>query len=217
MGTNKARIGERAPNLEISRWAQGGPTNIDELEGRVVLVKVFQVNCPGCFTHGFPQAIGIYNKYGDRGVAVIGLATAFEDYDRNTFANLQLLTASGEVIGATLERLAFFQKMLDERRQVVDGTPEGMGHYSFLKGGNLLGYRIPFPIAMDVVESKTSEENTKEYRIRTVSHTEGRTFTRYGLRGTPSTILIDRRGMLRHTSLGMDDGLEAKVKSLLSE
>ncbi|MDE1833438.1 MAG: redoxin domain-containing protein [Candidatus Micrarchaeota archaeon] len=213
-----AKVGERAPNLEIAGWAQGKPTNIDELKGNVVLVKVFQVNCPGCFSHGFPQAIGIYNRYKDRGGVVIGLATAFEDYDKNTFANLQLLMGRGEVIGATLERLTFFQKMLSERGQVIDGTAEGMGHYNFIKDGNRLGYRIPFPVAMDVVEQgKARHEVMERYNVEINDWIEGRTFSRYMLRGTPSSILIDKRGVLRHTSLGSDDGLEAKVKSLLSE
>ena len=43
-----ATIGTKAPNLEVSTWVQGKPTNIDEKRGNVVLVEVFQVNCPGC-------------------------------------------------------------------------------------------------------------------------------------------------------------------------
>jgi hypothetical protein len=51
------------------------------LEGNVVVIEVFQVNCPGCFLYGIPQAISIYEKYKDKNVKVLGVATAFEDYD----------------------------------------------------------------------------------------------------------------------------------------
>lgn len=40
-----ATLGEKAPLLQISDWVQGGPTNLDQLIGSVVLIEVFQVNC----------------------------------------------------------------------------------------------------------------------------------------------------------------------------
>ena len=39
-------IGSKAPNLQLSKWVQGTPTNIDNLVGNVVVIEVFQVNCP---------------------------------------------------------------------------------------------------------------------------------------------------------------------------
>ena len=57
-----ARIGDRAPNLSVSEWVQGRPTNIDKESGNVVLVEVFQVNCPGCFIYGIPQAVEMYKS-----------------------------------------------------------------------------------------------------------------------------------------------------------
>ena len=84
-----ATIGTKAPNLEVSKWVQGKPTNIDEERGNVVLVEVFQVNCPGCFLYSMPEAIDIYRKYRDKGLTVLGLATAFEDFDKNNLENLQ--------------------------------------------------------------------------------------------------------------------------------
>ena len=58
-----AVIGQKAPNLGISEWVQGSPTNLDQEKDKIVLVEVFQVNCPGCFMYGIPEAINIYNKY----------------------------------------------------------------------------------------------------------------------------------------------------------
>ncbi|MDQ5842159.1 MAG: redoxin family protein, partial [Thermoproteota archaeon] len=96
-----ATIGTKAPNLEVSSWVQGKPTNIDKERGNVVLVEVFQVNCPGCFLYSIPEVIDIYKKYRDKGLTIIGLATAFEDFDKNNLDNLQKLLSTGEMVGET--------------------------------------------------------------------------------------------------------------------
>ncbi|HSA75402.1 MAG TPA: redoxin family protein, partial [Candidatus Nitrosocosmicus sp.] len=106
-------IGSQAPNLELSDWVQGMPTNIDKLAGNVVVVEVFQVNCPGCFLYGLPQAVNLYEKFKDKGVKVIGVATAFEDYDKNTLDNLRLLISEGRVIGETYKALRQHGKLVD--------------------------------------------------------------------------------------------------------
>ena len=77
-----AVVGQKVPNLAVSEWIQGAPTNLDQEKDHVVLVEVFQVNCPGCFMHAIPEAIDIYNKYREDGVRVLGVATAFEDFDK---------------------------------------------------------------------------------------------------------------------------------------
>ena len=114
-----ARIGDRAPNLSVSEWVQGRPTNIDKETGNVVLVEVFQVNCPGCFIYGIPQAVDMYKKYYNNDLRVLGVATAFEDFDKDTLENLKLLLTTGEVIGAP--------------RRVL-------GEYGRLAPGNKIGY-----------------------------------------------------------------------------
>ena len=125
-----ARIGDTAPNLSVSEWEQGRPTNIDKERGNVVLVEVFQVNCPGCFIYGIPQAVEMYKKYYNDDLRVLVVATAFEDFDKNTLENLKLLLTTGEVIGAP--------------RRVL-------GEYGRLAPGNKIGYKIPFPVAMDTL------------------------------------------------------------------
>ena len=121
-------IGSKAPNLILSDWVQGLPTNIDEMIGNVIVVEVFQVNCPGCFLYGLPQAVNLYEKFKDKEVKVIGVATAFEDYDKNTIENLRLLVSEGKVIGETYKALKQHGKLLE---------------------GDKLYYKIPFPIAHD--------------------------------------------------------------------
>lgn len=216
------KIGEKAPNLKVSKWVQGLPTNFDKEKDHVVLVEVFQVNCPGCFLYGIPEAINIYNKYRSDGVIVLGVATAFEDFDKNTMENLELLLKTGEVIGDTKEALGQYGKLEDSK----------------------LPYKIPFPVAMDnlVKEAEPiSESRIKNFIYNQIpdfdSHPEdyknqiiqrvkdymkskeysAQTFEEYSLQGTPSTIVVDRKGILRDVSFGQTGGLEPLIKSLLNE
>ena len=110
-----AKIGEKVPSLKVSKWVQGLPTSFDKEKDHVVLVEVFQVNCPGCFLYGIPEAINIYNKYRSDGVVVLGVATAFEDFDKNTLENLELLLKTGEVTGDTKEGLGQYGKLEDSK------------------------------------------------------------------------------------------------------
>lgn len=218
-----AKIGSKAPNLGVSKWVQGLPTNIDKEKDNVVLVEVFQVNCPGCFLHAIPQAIDIYNKYRKDGVTVLGIATAFEDFDKNTIDNLELLLTKGETIGETLRAL---------------------GQYGQLVDGKKLPYKIPFPVGMDLLKKENgpiSQEKINEIIEANVpgfdSYNEhqkldiidrvkqyiknkeysAQTFEQYALRGTPSSILIDKKGILRDVGFGQNDFLEENIKKLLQE
>ena len=64
------------------------------------LLLAFQVNCPGCFIYALPLAEKLHHQYGDR-LNVLGLSTAFEDFDLNTADYTQCLLETGEVVGAT--------------------------------------------------------------------------------------------------------------------
>ena len=48
-------VNQPAPNLEVAEWVQGDPSNIDQERGKVILIEVIQVNCPGCFISGLPE------------------------------------------------------------------------------------------------------------------------------------------------------------------
>ena len=216
-------IKKKAPNLKIGEWVQGVPTNIDKEQGKVIVIEVFQVNCPGCFLYGIPEAIGVYNNTDKSEVKVLGIATAFEDYDKNNLDNLKLLVTKGEVIGETLRALRM---------------------YGRVENGNKLPYSIPHPVAMDslikrsgdVQESQVLEfleENVSGYQayneqdklmlFERAKHYLGSkefsalTFEEYKLKGTPSTILIDRKGLVRDIAFGADGGLKSKVDLLLKE
>jgi len=218
-----AIIGEKTPNFGVSEWVQGAPTNFDQEKDHIVLLEVFQVNCPGCFMNAIPEAIEIYNKYKDEGVRVIGLATAFEDFDKNTLGNLKMLAETGEVIGETQGALA------------MNGQ---------LQEGNKLPYKIPFPLGMDNISKTTGEisqekimefihpqipefdSQPEDYRNQIIQKVKNymkskeysaETFEKFALQGTPSTILVDRKGILRDVSFGQAGHVEGMIQKLLKE
>ena len=218
-----AIIGEKVPNFGVSEWVQGAPTNFDQEKDQVVLLEVFQVNCPGCFMHAIPEAINIYNKYKDEGVRVLGLATAFEDFDKNTLDNLKMLAETGEVIGETKSALST---------------------YGQLQEGSKLHYKIPFPLGMDNLVKTSGEisqekimqfiypqipefdSQPEEYKNQIIQRVKSymkskeysaETFEKFSLQGTPSTVLVDRKGILRDVSFGQTGHAEEMIQKLLGE
>ena len=217
------KTGAKAPNLQVSEWVQGKPTNIDKEKGNVVVVEVFQVNCPGCFMYGIPEAINLYNRYKDKGLTMLGMATAFEDYELNTLDNLKKLVTTGEVVGETYKALSM---------------------YGQLKEGAKIPYKIPFPVGMDLLQKENGQltesrvmdfieanvpdfrsygekdrqvliGRVKEYLKR--KQYSAKTFEEYSMRGTPTSLIIDRKGNLRYNLFGATGQLEGIVQGLLNE
>jgi thiol-disulfide isomerase/thioredoxin len=218
----KARIGEKSPLFSVSNWVQGEPSNFDQLMGRVVLLEVFQVNCPGCFLYALPQALELHNRYAGKGLTVLGIATAFEDFDKNTLENLLRLVNNREVIGETLS-------MLDQQ--------------GILKAGRL-PYSISFPLAMDKLvklDNKVSEDQITAFIERHIPNFgqqpktgqdnvaqqvrsflqkpkyNAQTFEVFNLKGTPSHILVDKQGILRDCAFGFHPELENQIQELLKD
>ena len=216
------QIGQKAPNLKVSKWIQGIDTNLDKQNDNVVVVEVFQVNCPGCFMYGIPESIEIYNKYKSDGISVLGMATAFEDFDKNTLENLQLLLETGETIGETKKMLSQYGKSEE----------------------NKIPFKIPYPVAMDSLIKQSGEaskekmdsliknqipnfdEQSEDYKKQIYDRVKdyfsskefsAETFEMYSLQGTPSSILVDRKGVLRDISFGQNGLLESKIQTLLNE
>ena len=215
-------MGKKAPLLHLSDWVQGQPTNLDQLLGRVVLIEVFQVNCPGCFLYSLPQAIDLHQRFYDKGLSVIGMATAFEDFDKNNLQNLELLMSQDKVIGEPL-------RVMKQENRLINGQ---------------LPYHIPFPVAMDKM-SRQKEEITDDEITQLINqhipdfshhnHDEQKqiqqkaldylqsslytpeTFTLYALRGTPSHIVVDKKGDLSACEFGYFSELEWIISNLLQE
>jgi len=222
--TATAKINQPALQPEIERWAQGYEPPIHELSGQVILIEVIQVNCPGCFVHALPEVIKLHESYASQGLKVFAIATAFEHFEHNTLNNLQRLLQHGELIGDPLFQL------------------EKAG---FLEN-NKLPYEIPFSVAMDKLvknEVETTEKNINQFilgQIPDFHHGDlsderklaiyqqaeayltsktyiALTFEMYRLQGTPSSILIDKKGILRQLSFGAANKLETDIQQLLNE
>ena len=88
--------------------------------------------------HSIPEIINIYQKFKGEGLSVMGVATAFEDYDKNTLENLEMLLTTGEVVGDTKQALSQYGQLMDGK----------------------LSYKIPYPVAMDSLVK--AGEPTKE-------------------------------------------------------
>ena len=217
-----AVIGEKAPNLKIGKWVQGMDTNFDKEGDNVKLVEVFQVNCPGCFMHSIPEIINIYNKYKGDGLSVMGVATAFEDYDKNTLENLEMLLTTGEVVGDTKQALTQYGQLNDGKLQFKIPYPVAMdslvkegGEPSMEKMTAFINQQIPNFESQPEDYKNQIYARVKEY-YKSKEYT-AETFEMYSLQGTPSTILVDRKGILRDVSFGSTANLDAMVQKLLSE
>jgi thiol-disulfide isomerase/thioredoxin len=70
-------VGRAAPGLQVSDWIKGGPTTLQKLKGKVVLLDFFQIICPGC-RRAHPHILEMQKKYGPQGLQVLGIAVAFE-------------------------------------------------------------------------------------------------------------------------------------------
>ena len=128
--------------------------------------------------------------------------------------------------------------------EVIGETRNLLAQYGQLKENKFLSYKIPFPVAMDSLLKETGvinqgrvmdliiknvpdfetydEPNKAEIIERAKQYLSTKqyaaeTFEEYGLRGTPSSILVDKKGILRQTAFGQSGDLEEMVKKLLNE
>jgi len=154
-----------APKLMVSEWLNTqNPITLELLIGKVVVIEAFQMLCPGCVSHGLPQAKRISETFSGAGtnddVVVLGLHCVFEHH-------------KAQGTKAALE--AFIHE-----------------------------YRIEFPVGIDAHANNTPIPQT---------------MLNYQLNGTPSLIIIDRNGALRHQFFGSvsDMTLGAAIMELILE
>ncbi|MBM3554476.1 MAG: redoxin domain-containing protein [Alphaproteobacteria bacterium] len=149
-----------APDWTVARWFNSAtPLALADLRGKVVAVHAFQMLCPGCVSHGLPQAQKIAALFPRDQVAVIGLHTVFEHHAAMTPVALE----------------AFLHE-----------------------------YRVTFPVGVDQPDGQEGLPVT----MRT-----------YGMRGTPTLLLIDRQGRLREHAFGQaeDMAVGAAIARLAAE
>ena len=134
--------------LLTSAWLNSDKEiRLSELIGRVVVVHAFQMLCPGCVSHGIPQAIKIRKSFNESDLVVLGLHTVFEHH---------------HVMGK--DALEVF----------------------------LHEYRISFPVGIDQADTNNNIPLTMQA---------------YGLRGTPSLLIFDKKGQLKLNHFGVIDDM----------
>ena len=215
------QVNSAAIDLEVDEWLGGPPTNISNELGSPILIIVFQVNCPGCFTHGIPEVVEVKEKFIDTPLLVWGLATAFEDFHLNRIENLKKLLASGEVVGDTF--LALNAKGLLNNNcldlsisfpvawdKVVPHQPDNylLDAQKFIKKDFPQFDSFPTKNQKIILQQVTSYLKNKKFKAKT--------FEAYQLQGTPSILLIDKQGILRGKWFGAGYGLSKEVEKLLS-
>jgi len=76
--------GAPAPEFAgIDRWLNGPPQTLRQLHGKVVLVDFWTFDCINC-AHTLPHVEGLYEKYHDKGLVVIGVHTPEYAFERDT-------------------------------------------------------------------------------------------------------------------------------------
>ena len=133
--------------------------------------------------------------------------------------------------------------MLLTTGEVVGDTKQALAQYGQLDNGKL-PFKIPYPVAMDSLVKEGGEPSMEkmnafinqqipnfesqpdEYKNQIYARVKeyykskeytAETFEMYSLQGTPSTILVDRKGILRDVSFGSTANLESMVQKLLDE
>jgi len=167
--------------------------------------------------------MSLYHEYRGEGLRVAGIATAFEDFDKNTLENLKMLAETGEVIGETRKVLSM-QGQLREGKRLSYKIPFPLGMDRLVKtDANMSQTRImPFIYAQVPDFDSRAEDDRKEMVQRVTDYMLSKeyfaeTFDTFALQGTPSTILVDGRGILRDVSFGRSVNLEAMIQGLIDE
>jgi len=69
------------PALQVDGWLNTpAPLTLADLRGQVVVLHAFQMLCPGCVSHGLPQAARVHEAFAGQPLQVIGLHSVFEHH-----------------------------------------------------------------------------------------------------------------------------------------
>lgn len=88
---------ESPPDFITSRWLNSDKKiSLKDFRGKVIVVAVSQITCPGSVKYGLPQAMRIRKSFNADEVAVLGLQMTFEKFDEQTAEKVQaFLSDSG--------------------------------------------------------------------------------------------------------------------------
>lgn len=66
------RIGVQAPPFKFDGWLNSEPLTLEDLKGKVVLVRWFTDTCPFCASSA-PALRELYEEYADKGLTIVGV------------------------------------------------------------------------------------------------------------------------------------------------
>jgi peroxiredoxin len=75
-------IGTKAPPLKGLKWLNTRPLTIEDLSGKVVLIRFWLLGCPLC-TRTAPSLVELNDKYSEKGLVVIGIHHPKSERSRN--------------------------------------------------------------------------------------------------------------------------------------
>lgn len=129
--------------FDVSEWMNSDPIDMADLRGRVVLVEVFQMLCPGCVSRGIPQAQRVQRAFNPDLVKVIGLHSVFEHHEAMTPVALKaFMHEYGITFPVAVDRPSELGMIPETmRRYELQGTPttliigrDGRIHHRFFGG-----------------------------------------------------------------------------------
>ena len=75
-------VGDFAPEFGgIDAWINGGPLNMDELRGQVVLIDFWTYTCINCI-RTFPFLKQLHSRYADDGLVIVGIHTPEFEFEK---------------------------------------------------------------------------------------------------------------------------------------
>lgn len=180
------------------------------------LLLVFQVNCPGCFIYAIPQAVKLFDKYASDYFNILGLSTAFEDFDLNTVKNTNLLLHTCQLVGETQK---FFKTKYLDRYPIKINFPVA---FDKIGSSETLFEATDIEITCQAIPgfSQLSEENkiiTRKKVGETLSlqPSASYTFTINQLPGTPTWLLFDSNFIILEKWFGHKSDVE--VEAILTQ
>lgn len=148
--------------IEASEWLNTDqPLSLAQLRGRVVVVSVFQMLCPGCVQASIPQARNLHATFPRDELVVIGLHSVFEHHEAMTPVALRAFVHEYKLqFPIAIDRPAEDSAIpVTMRRWALNGTPSMLvfdrsgeralglfGHMDDLRLGALIGRLIARPV-----------------------------------------------------------------------
>jgi hypothetical protein len=89
---------EKPPEISARRWLNSpGKRALKDERGKVVVIAVWQLSCPGSVGYGLPQAMRLRQAFEENEVTVFGLHMAFEKFDEQTPEKVEAYLAENAI------------------------------------------------------------------------------------------------------------------------